>query len=180
MNNKDLGLAYILGIICPPIALHRHYLGKHGTAVLQTLLWAFSMSTFNMAGIWFSGGLGLLWFIIDMFLLPSMVRNKNKQLAFSGRNRNILFDGRDVYIGSSTNNNNEEKKESPERQILRTAEKHYGRLTVTQVAMDTDLSLEKAEEELKKMVEKGYVSMDIMDKGYIVYVFNELEDSDYM
>ncbi|MFW5800139.1 MAG: NINE protein [Spirochaetota bacterium] len=170
MKDKDLAIAYILAILGGPLALHRHYLGKHGSALLQLLL------TFT--------GIGVLWWFIDLFMMPSMVREENFKLDSHRRPVNVYIDGERRYSSNDYDRLNEFKnrvntkkpktKEQIERDILNLAKKNNGRLTVTQVAMETDLSLEKAEEHLQNMVKSGYVQLSISDNGVMVYEFLEI------
>ncbi|MGI8477521.1 MAG: TM2 domain-containing protein [Thermomicrobiales bacterium] len=60
-SRKSLGLAYVFWLLLGLIGGHRYYMGRFGTAVLQTLT---------------IGGLGI-WWLIDLFLLPGMVRRNN-------------------------------------------------------------------------------------------------------
>lgn len=171
-NGKNLGLAYILGLIFPPLALHRHYLGKHGSAIIQMLLWSVSFHSFGLGHIGVFGGIGLIWFIVDMFLLPSMVKEKNRKISGAYPN---------VYIENHKNNQfvREVKTEKDiEKDILKLAKKNNGRLTATTTAMETDLSLIEAEEYLQKMVSSGYINMVVSEGGVIIYEFIEYIDND--
>ncbi|AVF05541.1 MULTISPECIES: TM2 domain-containing protein [Devosia] len=58
-EQKSTGVAYALWFFLGILSLHRFYLGRPGTAILQIL------SYFIIVGF--------LWWIIDAFLIPSMV-----------------------------------------------------------------------------------------------------------
>ncbi|MDH5682437.1 MAG: hypothetical protein OEZ36_12680 [Spirochaetota bacterium] len=58
-----------------------------------------------------------------------------------------------------------------EKQILKLAKAKYGRLTVSEVALGTSLSLEEADAALKQFVIGGYANMEVTDEGAIVYDF---------
>ncbi len=61
---KDVGITYLLWFFLGVFSAHRFYLGKTGTALLQM---------FTL------GGLGV-WLLIDVFLIPSMVREYNRNI----------------------------------------------------------------------------------------------------
>lgn len=58
---KDVGMAYILFLLIPGLAVHKFYLEKPWQAILFIL-------TF--------GGLGI-WWLIDLFTLPGQVKKYN-------------------------------------------------------------------------------------------------------
>ena len=60
---KSLGVAYLFLIIV--LAMHYGYLRKWGLQVV----------------FWLTGGGFLIWWIIDLFRLPGLVKNYNKDIA---------------------------------------------------------------------------------------------------
>lgn len=58
--------AYLLWFFLGFVSAHRFYLGRPGTAVLQIL------SYFLVVGF--------IWWIVDGFLIPGMIRDKQAQL----------------------------------------------------------------------------------------------------
>lgn len=58
-EQKSVGVAYALWFFLGILSLHRFYLGRPGTAILQIL------SYFILVGF--------LWWIVDAFLIPGMV-----------------------------------------------------------------------------------------------------------
>ncbi|MEO7692297.1 MAG: TM2 domain-containing protein [Sphingomonas sp.] len=62
-DGANAGLAYLLWFFLGFFSGHRFYLGRPGTAVLQIL------SYFVL--------IGFVWVLIDAFLIPGMVREKN-------------------------------------------------------------------------------------------------------
>ena len=62
-DGPNAGLAYLLWFFLWFVSGHRFYLGRPGTAVLQIL------SYFVV--------IGFVWVLIDAFLIPGMVREKN-------------------------------------------------------------------------------------------------------
>ncbi len=65
-DGKNIVVAYLLWFFLGVFAAHRFYLGRPLSAVLQIL------SYFIL--------IGFLWWVIDFFLLPGMVRQENDAL----------------------------------------------------------------------------------------------------
>ena len=62
-DGSNAGLAYLLWFFLWFVSAHRFYLGRPGSAFLQIL------SYFVL--------IGFVWVLIDAFLIPGMVREKN-------------------------------------------------------------------------------------------------------
>ena len=67
----------------------------------------------------------------------------------------------------------EPKGDGIERAILTAAKEASGRVTPAIVALNTNVTLEKAEKALDDMAKRGYASMDVRDNGTVEYVFPE-------
>jgi TM2 domain-containing membrane protein YozV len=65
-DGPTTGLAYVLWFFLGFFSAHRFYLGRPGTAVFQLLL--------NCVLV------GLIWTLIDAFLIPGMVRDKKNEI----------------------------------------------------------------------------------------------------
>ncbi|SNT45653.1 TM2 domain-containing protein [Asanoa hainanensis] len=65
VRQKEVGIAYLLWFFLGGLGIHQFYLGKTG----RGLLYLFTLGIF---------GIGL---VIDLFTLPSQVRQRNTQLA---------------------------------------------------------------------------------------------------
>jgi hypothetical protein len=61
-----------------------------------------------------------------------------------------------------------------QNRIVRLARERGGRLTVTEASTDAGLTVEEAEEILKRMADGGYVEIEVTDSGIIVYRFPEV------
>ena len=61
-----------------------------------------------------------------------------------------------------------------QNRIVRLAQEHGGRLTVTEAAADTGMIVEEADEILKRLSEGGYVEVEVTDAGMVVYRFPEI------
>ena len=61
-----------------------------------------------------------------------------------------------------------------QNRVVRLAQQCGGRLTVTEAAADTGLSVEEVGDILKRMADGGYVEVEITDSGMIVYRFPEV------
>ena len=61
-----------------------------------------------------------------------------------------------------------------QNRIVRLARERGGRLTVTEAAADSGLTVEETEEILKKLADRGYVEIEVTDSGLMVYRFPEV------
>mgnify|MGYP001351505245 CR=1 FL=1 len=66
------------------------------------------------------------------------------------------------------------KLNKKERMVLQLAEERGGRLTLTELAMETPLTLEEAKELLDEWANKGYAAIKISEKGTLVYHFYDM------
>lgn len=74
---KEVGIAYLFLIFLGGFSAHRFYLRRTGSAVAQLILWLGGwMLTPLVIGIPLVMVAGI-WLIVDLFLLPSMVRVAN-------------------------------------------------------------------------------------------------------
>lgn len=67
----------------------------------------------------------------------------------------------------------EEEHEALERTILMLAREKKGKLTPSEVALKTQLSLEEAREHLLRMQERGFAVLHTSERGAIVFEFHE-------
>lgn len=77
-NKKSAGVSYLLCILLGGVGAHRFYLGRNATAIGQLILWVLGWVTVFVA--WIPLG---IWLLIDLFLIPGMVRQKNMAIADS-------------------------------------------------------------------------------------------------
>ena len=66
------------------------------------------------------------------------------------------------------------RSRSIEGRIFRAALKHSGRLTVSDIVLETDLGIREAEEQINGMVDGTHVRMEVQDDGLVVYEFPEI------
>lgn len=65
-ESPNAAAAYLLWFFLGWVSAHRFYLGRPGTAILQIL------SYFII--------IGFVWWLIDVFLIPGMIRARQQQL----------------------------------------------------------------------------------------------------
>jgi hypothetical protein len=58
--------------------------------------------------------------------------------------------------------------------MFRLAARNNGRLTISDVVVETGLDLDKAEKLMDRMVDGAHVQIDLNDKGMIFYIFPEI------
>jgi len=164
------GIAYLLWLIsgCGALGFHRFYLGKIPTGIL----WMFT------------GGVCMIGAIYDFFTLPAQVREANMRRALLEREQEFLRMGmnkrwRYAEDGSyrvATPDNKE--KEHPEKVILRLAKANNGYLTVSEVAMGMNISMDNAKQYLETLTNKGFAELRVRKTGSIVYVIPDMADKD--
>jgi len=159
-----IGIAYILWLLsgCGALGFHRFYLGKIPTG----LLWMFT------------GGLGMFGAVYDFFTLPGQVREANI--------RNALIENEvhhhHYQPGWRYANDAEARvvreKDSPERAILKLAKENKGILSVSEVALAAEISIEEAKSRLETLVTKGFAELRVRKSGSLVYVITDMADKD--
>lgn len=65
------------------------------------------------------------------------------------------------------------RAETRERVVLRLAKAEAGCLTPAIVAVNSELTLDEAEEQLRAFADKGYAELKVTDDGRIEYIFPE-------
>lgn len=165
-DEKDLKVAYILACVPPllPFGAHKHYLGEHTGGVLYFFAW-------------WTGILGLIWWISDLVTMKDKVKKANHKIKLHNQIVKAYINEDDTTLNlSEATNKLIAQNMSIEDQILQLAQKKEGKITATDVAMNTELTIEEADKLLKKLAESSYVSMEISEKGIIYYEFIELID----
>jgi TM2 domain-containing membrane protein YozV len=159
-------LAYLLWFFSGfgVLGFHRFYLGKIGTGLLYMV----------------TGGLFGIGAFYDLLTMPLQVREANLRLDY----RNAMVDalGRGAVTpqdrtatGSARVLN--KNKESLEQVILRTARRRSGIVTPSEVALESDRSLDEAKKALETLVNKGYADLRVSKNGALVYFFQEFSDN---
>lgn len=79
-DGKSLVVAYLLLVVFWGCGFHRMYLGRWISGVVMLLLWGFGWLTAGfLIGLPFLF-LVCVWVIVDMIMLPGMVRRDNDEL----------------------------------------------------------------------------------------------------
>jgi hypothetical protein len=175
---KSLLLAYFLWLVGGPLSLHKFYLGRPVMGLLYL----------------FTGGLFFIGWVVDFFTLPRQVQvanllRQNQREAWRATLRrelellkgglyDLLEPGDHHAPWSATL----QKVLKPRRTdddlmlaLLRAAQRHGGRLSVTEGVLETSASFTEVERVLKVMVSSGYVYVDNHPAtGVVVYVFKEI------
>ena len=165
----SLVIAYLLWFCSGfgALGFHRFYLGKIPTG----LLWMFT------------GGLGMFGAIYDFFTLPGQVREANiRDVLYDNTRRQQQVNGqREQWryaddAKSKVISKNE--KEHPERVILMLAKENKGILTISDVALRADITMEEAKKHLEALVSRGFAELRVRKSGSLVYVIPDMADKD--
>jgi len=177
---KSVLLAYLLWFFGGPLGLYKFYLGRPFMGLLYVCT---------------CGGFFIGW-IADFFTLPRQVQVANfflqhqSESPTSALRREIenlkgylytLLQG-NTNTATPTWRTSLQERIKPQRtddelmlKLLRAAQKHQGRLSVTQGVLETGVPFAEVERVLQHMVKSSYVYMDNDPAtGVIVYVFKEL------
>lgn len=160
-----VGIAYLLWLFSGfgALGFHRFYLNKPVTGVLWIM----------------TGGLGMVGSAYDFFTLPNQVREANiraevrKALDMGARGSLA------ARFGYTAEDRSEyRQKESLERTILRVAKKNAGLATPSEVALESEATIENARAALDKLASKGFAELRVRKSGAIVYAFPEFMSDD--
>ena len=79
---KDIGIAYLLALLLGGFGAHNFYAGNTAAGVIQLVLTVLGVLTSWLAiGFLFIGAV-LVWVIVDLFMLPSYIRQANARLGY--------------------------------------------------------------------------------------------------
>ena len=150
---EGLGFALWCLIFVGLGGIHRIYLGKYGTGILWLL----------------TGGLFFIGQFIDLFRMKSLVRDANIREGYLMHPR---------VVGKLMSQMTPAPLNAPKPirdQLLEAAVAHGGAISVTDGVAATGATFDQVETELKRLVETGYVDVDVPPgKSYVVYRFTEL------
>jgi TM2 domain-containing membrane protein YozV len=154
MNSKGMSYLLWLSILLGVGGLHRFYNGKMVTGIIWLL----------------TGGLFGIGQFVDLFLIPDMVDSHNlKKSAING----VPYAPERPAIARSYDYPNTDA--GLRLQLLKIAERHGGKLTVTQAVSESGASFEDVEKTLIGMAKIGRVDItNDARTGAVTYVFNEL------
>lgn len=121
-----------------------------------------------ISGIVLTGAFAVTWFIRGDWWWVFPLAFGGVLPIFKGIQR-IIKEKRLKKISPGQKENSEEKK------IFMIAKNENGIVTPVLIALHSDLSLEKAEEVLGKMVKNGHAAMNVLDSGRVEYEFPEFK-----
>ena len=155
-------VALVLGIISfvPPFnGLLRYYLKRHATGTVYTLT----------SGLFFIGN------ILDVVQIPQLVKRANMDLKRREMRRLDVFD---EDFEQPREIEHRDRGGVIEKQILRSAKSNKGYTTPSEVALESEVSIEEAQQALDYLVSKGFAEMKVSKSGTIVYYFPDILTSD--
>ena len=77
---KQAGIGYLLLIFLGGFGAHHFYLGNIGVAITQLLLWWGGWLLSIVLIGWLPIAVVFVWWIVDLFLMPSYVRTANARI----------------------------------------------------------------------------------------------------
>jgi predicted transcriptional regulator len=162
----SVGIAYLLWLISGfgALGFHRFYLGKIPTG----LLWMFT------------GGLGMVGSVYDFLTLPDQVREANIKNALYDRSAQPPQYESWRYANDAQYKvvNGKREKENPEHAILKLAKANNGILTISEVALGANITIDESKKMLDTLVTKGFAELRVRKSGSLVYVIPDMADKD--
>ena len=76
-------VAYLLAILLWGFGAHRMYLGRWVSGIVMLLLWGLGWLTSPILIGWPVVGLVCLWMVLDLFLIPGMIRDDKDRIRRS-------------------------------------------------------------------------------------------------
>jgi hypothetical protein len=118
-----------------------------------------------------------LFFIIFLILVTFRIIPRILKVFFYELTQSRLKDipGRQAetsFTGNSKLKPN--SQEYKERQIFHVAKSLKGRLTLSDIVMETDMGMQEAEKAIQRMIDEVHVRMIVKDNGLIIYEFPEI------
>lgn len=89
-NKKSVGVTYLLWFFLGGVGGHRFYAGKTGSAILLLAITLLGVLLSAVGIGFFFLAITGIWVLIDAFLIPGWIRNKNTLLAASLSNTGSL------------------------------------------------------------------------------------------
>jgi hypothetical protein len=150
----NVGIAYLLWLFSGfgVLGFHRFYLRKYRTGIIWMV----------------TGGFFFVGALYDFFTLRRQVEDANLRENQSLRDRTASLDpafGRKI------------PKDSIERVILKLAKTNKAVVSASALALEANIPLEEAKENLDKLTAKGFVELQVTANGAVVYVVPDMMDS---
>lgn len=177
---KSLLLTYLLWLIGGLLGLHKFYLGRPFVGLLY----------------FFTGGLFLIGWIVDFFTIPrqvhiaNLLRHHHTEGVSAELRREFDMLKRSLHdmLGQEQDTLSSDWRTTLKQLVkprltdddlmlalLRAAQQHSGKLSVTEGVLATGVPFTEVEYMLNTMVQSGYVYMDNDPAtGVVVYVFKEI------
>ena len=122
---------------------------------------------------------GILSFVFPLFFFIIVIRVLRSIFRSSSR-RNLESKIRDHLPGPADDYSTVSRYPGPpvrrfgEGDIFRLADKMKGRITLSDIVIATNLSMQDAEEVIESMVDGIHVTMEVDDDGRVTYEFPEI------
>lgn len=168
MSGLEIRLAYLFWLpsLFGVAGLHRFYLGKPLSGLLYLMT----------AGLF---GIGTIY---DALTMPQQVRTARlaRRLDDLLEERYTVMGGRpERRVGPMAEPQPQPRSRRPrslDQAILGLAEVRHGVVTPSRVALEANVSPEKARDQLDRLVGQGFADVEVSANGVMVYVFREFLD----
>ncbi|MEM7495334.1 MAG: TM2 domain-containing protein [Myxococcota bacterium] len=157
---KKLWVSYLLYFF----GLHRIYLEKYFSGVL----YIFTLGFF---------GIGT---ILDLFLMPELVRDANMKIFVKRQLDSADFENEmslKKILSHDPDQKNKKKQTNTLQRILQAANHRGGTITEQELIMDTGLPAGEAEQQLEQLLKQNFCTLEVGDDGCMFYKFQGLRNA---
>jgi len=169
---KSLTTSYLFWIpsLFGIAGLHRIYMGKVGTGILYLM----------------TGGLFGIGTIYDAITMPVQIAEVNRDeyyrrgLHDGGNYQRVVITETFGSFGNAFQSTNQgpPAQGTIEQVIFRLAQKNGGSVSPAQLALDSNIGVDEAKNQLESMVDRGYAELRVRKTGALAYVFPEFLNPD--
>ena len=113
-------------------------------------------------------------FLFPLIFFVIIARVASGHFRSSRRRRYVEDDYLDEHIRSIESRHSSPRGASEEARIFKLAYRLKGRLTVSDIVVETGLGVSEAEQLIESMVDNSHVRMEVDDRGIVTYEFPEI------
>lgn len=177
ISPKSKATAAVLCLFLGGLGVHRWYVGKVGTGLIQAAMiiggGASSARIGELGPIVVLVGLG--WVVLDFVAILMERFTDDDDRYIVGATERIAAEQMRYRIDSAPVTEEEpEVRINIEQRILLCAKHKGGVLVPTDVAMTTGIAIDAAQRQMEQMVQKGYMQMHVRHDGILVYTVPDM------
>ncbi len=123
-------------------------------------------------GFFFFHGGGMFFWIVPLMLIGLFIRIIFRRTRF-GRFGGYGLE-EDSFPGRIETREKKQDEETTESRIFKLADRLKGRITLSDIVLETGLGMKSAEQAIEEMLDNLRVTMEVDDSGMVFYEFPEI------